>query len=138
MGRVQGHFLLPHRPWVRIKGGTAEHPLACLSPGLLGLPHTRAFSQAVLTPWFPFLVSPFLSRPNFQVLPRVKNLPQLFQAEAAWNHPAKLTVTSSTKDGLIHLILPQRRRARRLRCSDQAGGTCGVLPSPPAGVAHAH
>ena len=117
-GPGPGPFSPPSLALGENKGRDCREPSERLSPGLLGLLHTRAFSQGVLTRWFPFLVSSFLSRPNYQALPHVKNFPQLFQAEAAWNHPAKLTVTSSTKDGLIHLILPQRRRAQNWSVSD--------------------
>ena len=141
-GPGPGPFSPPSPALGENKGRGCREPSEPIFPrGFSGsctpVPFHKLFSQ----PWFPFLVSSSLSRPNFQVLPRVRNLPQLFQAEAAWNHPAKLTVTSSTRDGLVRLFLPQRRRAQNLehlRCSVQAGETCGVLPSPPAGVAHAH
>lgn len=85
---------------MRIKGGAAENPLNLSFPRASGAPeHLWLFTRCSHSPGFPFSLLLFCQAQLPGSTP-CKNLPQLFQAEAAWNHPAKLTVTSSTRDGL--------------------------------------
>lgn len=131
-GRGSGPFSPPSPALGENKGRAAENPLNLSFPRASGAPeHLWLFTRCSHSPGFPFWVLLFCQA-QLPGSTRVKTFHLSFRPrQPGIIQQNSLLVTSSTE--MVFVTLSSSRGGRHrtstsLRCSVQAGGTCGVFP----------